>query len=208
MSTSDPRADESLVVCTHCDAVYRKVPLDRCEIAYCDRCGSELYRNADNRYRVLLPIVIACLIVFAICNAYPIVTMEIQGVTAQTTLWQAVTVLSGENMQLVALLVFATTIFFPLFEMTALLYVLVPLAMGRIPPGFGLVLRAMRIGRPWGMIEVFLLGIVAALVKLSTMAEVIPGIALWAFGVLTILLAVILPFDPKLLWDHAKRCEA
>jgi paraquat-inducible protein A len=51
------------------------------------------------------------------------------------------------------------------------------------------------------MVEVFMLGILVALVKLSHMAIILPGIALWAFGALTVLLAGILAFDLRSLWD-------
>jgi paraquat-inducible protein A len=197
----------ALKVCEHCDAVYRRVPLARKEVAYCERCGTELYHDTERQYRRLLPIVIACLIVFCICNAFPIVSMEIQGIRAQTTAWESVLVLLDEDMFLVATLVFATTIFFPFLELALLLYVLAPLAAGHVPPGFGLVIRAIRMGRPWGMIEVFMLGIVAALVKLSTMATIVPGISLWSFALLTLLLTSVLSYDPAELWDRADRCQ-
>jgi paraquat-inducible protein A len=47
----------------------------------------------------------------------------------------------------------------------------------------------MRISEPWGMVEVLLLGVLVSLVKLTNSFTVIPGIALWSFGGLTLLLA-------------------
>src|SRR5690606_31030443 len=124
---SDFRADTSLKLCEHCDAVFRRIRLDPGERAYCPRCGTELYRNNERRYEILLPIVLACLIVFVCCNAFPIVTMEIQGISSRTTVWGAVKVLAQENMWSVSTLVFATTILVPLVELGLLAYVLVPL---------------------------------------------------------------------------------
>ena len=57
--------------------------------------------------------------------------------------------------------------------------------------------------RPWGMIEVFLLGVLVAIVKLSSMATVVPGPALWAFVALTVLLTAVLSFDPRAFWEMA-----
>ena len=54
------------------------------------------------------------------------------------------------------------------------------------------------------MIEVFLLGVLVSLVKLSSTASILPGVALWAFAVLTVLLAAILMFEPRHLWDLAE----
>ncbi|OVZ57266.1 paraquat-inducible membrane protein A [Pigmentiphaga sp. NML080357] len=204
---SSCRADTALKLCPHCDAAYRRLALVPGERAYCQRCGTELYRNNDRRYPILLPIVLASLIVYVICNAFPIVTMEIQGVSTQTTVWGAVRALAQEDMFSVALLVLATTMLFPLLELGLLAYLLVPLSGGRVPAGFGAVVRVVRLGRPWGMIEVFMLGIVASLVKLSAMATVIPGPALWAFGVLTVLLAIVVSFDPADLWEYAESVE-
>jgi uncharacterized paraquat-inducible protein A len=57
------------------------------------------------------------------------------------------------------------------------------------------------------MIEVFLLGLLVAMVKLASMATVIPGIALWAFGALTIALTATLSFDPRRLWARGALME-
>lgn len=195
-------------LCPHCDAVYRRAALSPGERAYCRRCGAELYRNNARRQAVLLPIVLASLILYVISNVFPIVMMEIQGVSTQTTVWGAVRALANEDMLSVALLVLATTMLVPLLELGLLTYLLMPLAGGRIPAGFSTIVRTIRLGRPWGMIEVFMLGIVAAMVKLSSMATLIPGPALWAFGGLTVLLAIVAGFDPADLWEYAADMEA
>ena len=41
----------------------------------------------------------------------------------------------------------------------------------------------------WGMVEVFIIGVIVALVKLTHYGSLIPGIALWSLGGLTLLLA-------------------
>jgi paraquat-inducible protein A len=51
---------------------------------------------------------------------------------------------------------------------------------------------------------VFMLGVLVSLVKLSDLGTIVPGVALWAFGALTVLLAAILMFDPRHLWDFAE----
>ena len=97
-------------------------------------------------------------------------------------------------------LVLATTLLFPMIQLFVLLYLLMPGSRRQRPPGFVLLLRLMQAARPWGMIEVFMLGILVALIKLSNIAEVIPGPALWSFGGLTVLLTVVVSFNPRYLW--------
>jgi paraquat-inducible protein A len=108
-------------------------------------------------------------------------------------------------MEIMAVLVFCSTILFPLCELLALLYVLLPLRAGYVPPGLNAVLRGIQLMRPWGMIEVFMLGVLVTLVKMVSIARVIPEAALFAFGVLTLMLAVVVSFDPRALWDLAGR---
>ncbi|WP_137718381.1 paraquat-inducible protein A [Methylobacillus flagellatus] len=189
-----------IVVCEECDAVYGKPALAHNEIARCLVCDAELERDTGNRLANLLPLTIASLILFVMANGFPIVEIELQGLSSQTTLFGAVLALNDGGMTLVALLVLATTILFPLMQLLTLLYLLRPVARRTHPPGRKLLLRLMQVVRPWGMVEVFLLGVLVALVKLSNMATVLPDIALWAFAALTITLTVVVSFNPRYLW--------
>lgn len=192
-----------LIVCEECDAVYQRPRLGRAELAHCLRCGAELDRDTGGRLEQLLPLTIGALILFVLANVFPIVTIELQGLSADTTLMGAVIALSRDGMSEVALLVLATTLLFPLIQLAVMFYLLLPASRQHRPPGFVLLLRLMQAARPWGMIEVFMLGILVALIKLSNMAEVIPGPALWSFGALTVLLTVVVSFNPRHIWHLA-----
>jgi len=197
-----------LVACEYCDAVYQRAPLAPGERALCLRCGGQLYRESARTYRHLLPLVITALILFLISNAFPIVEMDLKGVRTQTTLLGAVQALYADHMSLVAALVFATTILFPLSELLMMVYLLVPMSGHRMPAGFDRIVRGIRQTRPWGMIEVFMIGVLVTLVKLSSMAQVLPGIALWSFGALVVVLAAMLSFDPRDLWHYLESPQA
>ena len=194
-----------LIACHECDAVYQRLNLKPREIAHCERCGAELERNAERQASHMVPLTIACLVVFIIANCFPIVEIEIQGLRSNTTLAGAVLALGTEGMSSVALLVLATTILFPLLQLLILLYVLLLLPRHGALPGFNRLARLLLLLRPWGMVEVFLLGVLVALIKLSSMARVIPGVALWAFAGLTVLLVMVVTFNPRYLWQLAER---
>ncbi|MBB3176427.1 paraquat-inducible protein A [Variovorax sp. Sphag1AA] len=191
------------IVCEGCDAIYRRVRLRPREVSHCPRCGTELDRHAGDQSARILPLTMASLILFAIANLFPIVEIELQGLSSQTTLAGAVVALSTEGMSPVALLVLATTILFPLLQLCILAYLLVPMAYERRPVGFGVLVKLLQSLRPWGMVEVFLLGVLVAIIKLSSMAQVIAGPALWAFGALTVLLTVVVSFNPRGFWEMA-----
>jgi paraquat-inducible protein A len=190
----------NIIVCEGCDAVYRQVELKSREILSCPRCGNELARHPGTQAKRILPLTVASLIVFIIAHAFPIVEIEIRGLSSQTTLVGAVIALSSEGLSMVALLVLATTLLLPLLQLLILLWLLLPLIAQRRVAGFAVLQRMMHKLRPWGMIDIFLLGVLVAIIKLSSMATVLPGPALWAFIALTLLLTMVMAFDLSGLW--------
>ena len=57
--------------------------------------------------------------------------------------------------------------------------------------------------RTWSMIEVMMLGVLVALIKIADYATVIPGMALFMLGGLVFLLAAMqASFDPQEVWER------
>jgi paraquat-inducible protein A len=189
-----------LIACHDCGAVYRRPVLRPGERARCPRCGAVLHRASRLSPDQLLALVLAALILLLIANLTPIVELSVQGQSNRATLFGSIAALWSEDRQLVATLAFATTLGFPAVELSALLSVLLIWRRNPDAPPAALLLRTVQALRPWGMIEVFMLGVLVALVKLSHLAHVLPGTALWGFAALTVLLATILSFDLKTLW--------
>jgi paraquat-inducible protein A len=141
------------------------------------------------------------LLLFVVANLFPIVGLKLSGDFVQTTLVGAVRIMYRDEMGLVAALVLGTTFLAPLAQMLALIYLLLPLRFGQRPPYADLVFRGLAMVRPWGMVEVFVLGILVSLVKLAHLATVVPGVALWSFGgVMMLMAAAASSFEPRDLW--------
>jgi len=104
--------------------------------------------------------------------------------------------------------VFATTILMPALDIGAMLYMLLPLKLGWVPEGLPVMYRLVQTVRPWGMVEVFMLGTLVSLAKLGHLAHVVPGVALWSFGMLMVLVAAAAAsFDAHELWARAEAIE-
>lgn len=205
MQNSQPNELTQLTACEECDAVYQRVPLAVDERAFCSCCGAEVYRQTKS-LSTLLPLVISALIVFVICNSFPIVKVDLQGNDAQTTLLGAAMTMFDAERALVGLLVLVTTFVVPLMDLLLLLYVLLNVVVFKQRPEFLVpALRIIALFRTWGMIEVFLIGVLVTLVKLIAMVVVIPGVALWAFCALSVLLVYISSFKVKDIWNEIDR---
>jgi len=149
-----------------------------------------------------LALVVTAIILFTIANIFPIIRMQAQGHEMATTLFSGVSYLFTHDMKLLAGLVFLTTIGAPLIQLTGLFYILLPLNCNRIPRYAPQVYRLVRIITSWSMLEVLMLGILVSVVKLAALATIIPGIALWTFGLLIFIVAAILTdLDTEMLWE-------
>jgi len=179
----------AFIACHDCDLLQREIPLKRGCAASCSRCGAVLYRNATDSIDRTLAYTLSAAVVFLVANTFPIFAIEVQDSVTAINLLGAVRSLWNQEMQAVSLVVLVTTILVPSLELVTMAYLLLPLKFLRVPPGYTLLLRMMRMARPWGMIEVFMLGVLVSLVKLTSNFKVIPGVALWSFGILTLLLA-------------------
>lgn len=186
-----------LIACEECDTIHRRLALGYNEIALCSRCGAELERDMGSHGKRLLPLTIASLFMYIIANAFPIVEMELHGLASRTTLIGTVFSLNAHGMPLIAFLVLVTTILFPLFQLLALIYLIPSIRKVGRPPGFNFLVHMIQTLRPWVMVEVLLLGVIVAFVKLTNMAAVVPGPALWALGALAFLLASVFSFNPR-----------
>lgn len=194
-----------LVACHQCDLLHRETALAPGGVARCRRCGSALYRNSGAGLDRAVALTLTALILLAIANSFPIVALEFQGQQDATTLLGAVEALYRQEKPLVAGLVLVTTVIVPAVELTGMLYLVLPLRLGRVPRLFAPVNRLMHALRPWGMVEVFMLGLLVSLVKLGGFATVIIGTAFWSFGALMVVMAAWLAsVDARDLWARTQ----
>jgi paraquat-inducible protein A len=199
-----------MIACPECDALQREPRrLPRGTRVSCWRCRTVLIQGSHRSVDHVFALVIAGAVLFLVGNAFPLVTLEAQGNQTQTTLLGAALHLWQQDMGLIASLVLVTTIIAPAFDLAAMLY----LTMGALavdqgraehmPPWTAPILRAVQAVRPWGMLEVFMLGALVSIVKLGQMASVIVGPALYSIGTLTLILAAAnSAFDARDIWSR------
>jgi paraquat-inducible protein A len=186
----------SLIVCHACDLVHRRdVILDKARVR-CVRCRAELYRTNSASIDTAIALALTSAVLLVLSNVYPLVALQLNGSVRATTLVGAAIGLYDQGYAPVAGLVLLTTLLVPMFQISSLLYVLVPLRANRRAPGQNELFRMLTHLRPWAMSEVFVLGALVALVKLSAMAEVIPGVSLYSYGALMLALSALTSITP------------
>ena len=197
----------TIIACHECDLLHREIPLPPGRAACCVRCGAKLYRVENRGIDHTLALTLAAAVLFILANIFPIIGLQIQTTRNDTSLVSAVHALWNQGMWPVAGLVFFTTFLAPSAVLAIMIHILLALKRGRIPAGFTLVMRLLRICNPWGMVEVFIIGVIVALVKLAHYGTLIPGIALWSLGALTLLMAATASsFNVRDIWKPGALC--
>ena len=196
----------SVIVCHACDLAHRLDGIAPASRVRCFRCQAELYRTSAAGVDTAIAFAAAGLVLFIIANLYPLVSFKVNGTTRMATLTGAALGLYDQGYATLAVLVIFTAVLVPLTQILSFLYVLVPVRLGLRAPGQETVFRVLAALRPWGMTEVFVLGAIVALVKLSSEAEVAPHIALIAYGFLMFMLAAIASVTPtEQIWQWIGR---
>jgi len=150
----------------------------------------------------LLALTIAAAIFFVFANIFPVISISMKGLTNEVTLWQSVEALAQGRITIIALVAGVAIIFAPLLQIALLFWVLLHANRGAIAPGFKTCMRALEHLRPWSMLEVCMLGILVAIIKLAGMLDVHPGVGLWAMAMLMVLILLIANKGIRDLWDE------
>ncbi|MDR3518092.1 MAG: paraquat-inducible protein A [Azospirillaceae bacterium] len=195
----------NLVICEHCDSVYRRGVPAPGEVAHCAQCAAVLYRASRLDVEQWLALTAAAVVAFMIANICPVVRISLQGQHNEAALWQSVAALAHGAAAPIAVPMALCVILVPLMQIVLLVWVLPFARVGRRAPGFAPAMRILVALRPWSMVEVGLLGILVATIKLSSFVEVAPGAGIWATAALTVLLIVIAKRDVQGLWALTER---
>lgn len=194
------------IACPTCGQLQRAPALAPGSAAECGRCGSVICERGRGSLERTTALSLAALICFVPANAFPILRMNFHGAYSESTVWDGCVKLFQQGQWLVAAIVFLASMAIPLAKLLGLIYLTDSAKLGAMRgfQGRTWIYHFIKVIGPWAMLDVFLLAVLVALVRLDQIATVLPGPGLFAFTavvVLTILASAA--FDPKLIWEKA-----
>lgn len=193
--------------CTHCGQVNNYQALANGEEACCARCLSVLYRQRISMLDTSLALIVTGLILFVLTNAFPLIGLRAQGVTQELTIWKATAAFWEQDYYWLSALLALNLLIFPVFELLGLAWVLLTIRFKSQPYWAIQIFRWLSELKPWGMLEVFMLGLLVAVVKLGDIAVLVIGPAFWAFIFLVLSMAALTAnLDRFTVWQALKAC--
>jgi paraquat-inducible protein A len=175
------------LTCPDCDLIVEFAPLRAKQRAFCPRCGHLLTHRSFRALERSTAFALAGLLFLVLANIYPFLSFSVSGQEQVMTLLQSSQELYRNGSKVLAFFVLAFIIVIPALIIFSLLLVLIPIILKRRPViGQQLWARFIFTLGPWSMVEVFILGVLASLTKIASMATIVLGLSFWAYVAFTL----------------------
>lgn len=174
-------------------------------LGHCPRCGSHLHLRKSNSIQRTVALMIAAATLYIPANLLPIMTVVELGDVTENTIVGGMLTFWRSGAYPIAIVIFTASIVIPLLKIVALTWLCLA-ATGKLHPSPSMLGRVYwfteLMGR-WSMVDIFVVGILVALVQLGNYMTITPGPGALAFaGVVVITMFAAMSFEPKLLWDR------
>ena len=196
-------APAEMIACPDCDLLQRIPPLPPRAKACCGRCGCVVAVRPPGPKDLPLALTLAATIIFAVANFVPLMDLSVIGRAASTTIAGGALEMWKQDEALAAVLIAFCAVLAPGGYLLFMLTVLLGARSSPAPRWVGEMLRWASHLRVWATLDVMMLGILVALVKIAELATVTPGIGMYAVGILIVLIpAIAVTFDAHGLWQR------
>ena len=208
MTTSHQRpctaARAGLLSCHCCSMVVCLPSVPNDGVACCPRCGARLHLRKPDSIRRTWALVIAAMIFYFPANLLPITVTTYLGSAQHDTILSGVLYFMHTGSWGIALIIFVASIVVPIAKIAILCSLLVSVqrhSRWRLRER-SLLYRMIEVVGRWSMLDVFVVTVLIALVRLGYLStiEAGPGVIYFA-AVVVITMIAAMTFDPRLMWD-------
>lgn len=182
------------MACHECDILIDMdidVEIDPKQVVHCPRCHHSIFSGHKNPLDHVIALGITASIILVIANSFAFLTFEAQGQSRSISLLDSVYVLAQQGFPTLAALIFCFIILLPMIYLLSLLALTLPIKLGMQRSRPILLGRCISLLLPWSMAEVFLIGVLVALIKIVEMADIIMGTSFWAYVIFTVMFIYI-----------------
>ncbi|MDJ0609813.1 MAG: paraquat-inducible protein A [Kiloniellales bacterium] len=200
----------ALLSCDSCALLSQAVPVPAGAKRVCPRCGSALEQRKANSLSRTWALVLAAYILYVPANLLPVMTVISFGKGEADTIMSGVRALIAGGDWPIALLVFLASVTIPVAKLFALTFLLVSVHLKSRwrPKDRTFLYRCIEFIGRWSMIDIFVISILVALIKLENVATIEAGFGAVCFaGVVIITIFAAVSFDPRLIWDSLEEVE-
>lgn len=195
------------IACLFCDLLLEQTTLNAHQKALCPRCQETLYQHGAS-LSSCLALLISLLLLYFPTILLPFLSMSRLGLSTTISLLDSVISVAHGGMLLLALTVALLVLLIPLLKYIGLVMIISALLKKRRPLGGGRLFRWVLSLSRWSMIEVYLIGVIVALIKLASLAHIDFAVGFYCFILLMLLDTLVTMLLPEhAMWQRIKDYE-
>ena len=193
-----------LVGCHDCRLLNQWPDTTNHQAVHCSRCGSELHQRSPNSISRTWALVITAMILYIPANLLPMTITSALGSKSADTIMGGVIYFIHSGSWEIALVIFTASVFVPFMKFLVLIYLLLSIHFKSIwrPKDRTILYRVTEAVGRWSMVDIFVVTILVALVKLGVLVNIEAGpAAIYFASVVVCTMIAAESFDPRLIWD-------
>jgi len=171
----------------------------------CPRCETRGYVRRKNSLQWTLALLFTAILLYFPANILPIMITDLLGDKMPSTILAGVILLWSEGSYPVAMVIFIASILVPTLKMIAIGWLCWD-AKGhgqRDSERMHLIYEVVEFVGRWSMIDVFVIAVLSALVRMGALMSIYPAIGAVMFALVVIItMFAAMTFDPRLSWDR------
>ena len=198
--------EPSYAACPGCDLLVELRPIDLSHKVICNRCGTAITRSTRNSIERVVAISSAGLLLFVPAMFLPLMTLTTVGMKVSGNVFETTRHFFVEGYILVAVIALLSAVIFPLIKLLCAFLVAFQVKRSPQTPWLKPVFKFLSHIDEWGMVEVYLIGILISLIKIYGMASISFGMGFICFIFLVFLsIANTSAIDKTLFWNRIAR---
>lgn len=198
----------SLVACPGCDLLLKKIEPTGGTKLFCPRCNTLLSQKKHNSISKVLAVSISGLITYIPAIFLPLLTLNAIGIKQEGSVFDAFLSFYYQKYYFVAVLLFLTSIFFPLIKLSLLFCVSLQVKIRLYSRNLPFLFRLSHYLDEWGMPDVYLIAVLVSIIKISSVASIQYDIGFFCFIFLVIVTrASSSVLDSETFWQEIEKIK-
>jgi len=199
-------AKSTITACPGCDLLVPMAAAPDGHYLACGRCGTVLSKSCPNSIDRVVTLSFAGLLLYLPAMFLPLMTLSSLGMKEKGSVVDTCIDFYLNGYYLVSFIVFITAVIVPFLKIFIPFITAVCLKFGKNPRILIPAFKFHKHLEEWGMVEVYLLGILITLIKMGEVAKVHFNIGFFSFiGLVLISMAITVCLDRKLFWHYLDR---
>lgn len=198
----------ALTACPVCDLLMQKVEPPTGMKVYCPRCKAPIYQQKTDSVNKVIAITFSGLLAYTPAVYLPLLTLDAIGMNQSGSIFDAFLSFYHQKYYFVAVMVFLTSIFFPLFKLSLLFSVALQVKLRIYSPSLPYLLRTAHHLDEWGMPEIYLIGVFVSIIKISSIASIHYDLGFFCFLFLVLTtIASASALDSRTFWHDIEEMK-